>query len=76
MIKEEDLRSLKTFGLEENGMFHDNNQYMIKPRNKTRKDWSLYEFNEVNGDTWFIKDLFDLEDLRETFFLLTGEELE
>lgn len=76
MIKENDLKSLKTFWIGEDGHYCDGWEFSIIPRNLKRTDWDLYDFNEVNGNVKFIKQLKDIEDLYETYYLLTLKELE
>ncbi|CAH1002626.1 hypothetical protein LEM8419_03498 [Neolewinella maritima] len=67
------LDALKTFGRERGGEYCDRWQFSIIMT--ARRKWSLYLFNEVDGDLNFIKDLKDMEDLRRVYHAITGREL-
>jgi hypothetical protein len=71
MIAEESLKNLCDFGQEKDGSFTDRWEFAIVPENHKHTEWSLYYDNEINGDLEFIKHLEDLEDLKETYYMLT-----
>ena len=71
MITEQELDKLADFGKEKDGTYCDRWQFSIVPRNLKRTMWDFYLFNEVNGELTFIKQLDDMEDLEETYYMLT-----
>jgi len=73
-ITEELLKTLVEFGKEEDGSFCDRWQFTIAKRRLTGK-YALYFFCEVDGQTWFIKDLKDFEDLQNVYKAITNEDL-
>lgn len=42
----------------------------------SKSNWGLYYSCEVNGRGELVKELKDFEDLKETYFLVSGHELE
>lgn len=78
MITEVELNNLRDFGQEKDGSFSDRYQFSIVPENHKHTEWSLYSISEINDDMEIIKHLEDLEDLKDTYYMLTSpnEELE
>ena len=73
MITEKELDSLAAFGKEEDGSYCDRWQFSIR-QDDNRTIFSL--FSEVDGSTWFIKYLKDLDDLKNVYHAITDYELE
>ena len=73
MITEKELDSLAAFGKEEDGSYCDRWQFSIR-QDDNRTIFSL--FSEVDGSTWFIKYLKDLDDLKNVYHAITDKELE
>ena len=73
MITEKELDGLAAFGKEEDGSYCDRWQFSIR-QDDNRTIFSL--FSEVDGSTWFIKYLKDLDDLKNVYHAITDYELE
>ena len=73
MITEKELDGLAAFGKEEDGSYCDRWQFSIR-QDDNRTIFSL--FSEVDGSTWFIKYLKDLDDLKNVYHAITDKELE
>ncbi|MFW6219813.1 MAG: hypothetical protein ACOC33_03155 [bacterium] len=76
MITVEELSQLKTFGRESDGSFSDRWQFSIIPKNKKHTKWGLYFLSEVDGEIEFIKELDDMDDLRDIYYVITYKKLE
>jgi hypothetical protein len=75
MITDSDLEKLADFGKEENGEYCDRNQFSIFPRNKERTHWELRLFCEVDGVTFHVKYLKDIDDLKNVYHAISNSEL-
>ncbi|MFV2015380.1 MAG: hypothetical protein ACC656_08135 [Candidatus Heimdallarchaeota archaeon] len=73
MLTKKDLNRLIGFGKEKDGSYSDRWQFDIK---KVKKNWCLFFFSEVDGSTWFIKKLKDLNDLQNVYYAITNKQLE
>lgn len=78
MITEQELDNLAEFSKAKDGSYCDGWEFSIVPKNHKRTMWDFYLFNEVNGELTFIKQLDDMEDLEETYYMLSNpkEELQ
>jgi len=75
MITEQELNTLADFGKESDGSYCDRSDYSIARVNGGKSNWGLYDFDEVDGKLDLIKELTDFEDLKDTYFLVTYQEL-
>ena len=75
MITDSELETLAEFGKETSGEYCDRWQFSICPRNKERTDWELRLFCEVDGSTWHVKYLKDIEDLKNVYHAISDSEL-
>ena len=75
MITDSELETLASFGKETSGEYCDRWQFSICPRNKERTDWELRLFCEVDGSTWHVKYLKDIEDLKNVYQAISDSEL-
>ena len=71
MITEQELDKLADFGKVKDGSYCDGWQFSIVPKNHKRTMWDFYLFNELNGDLTFIKQLEDITDLEEIYYMLS-----
>jgi hypothetical protein len=71
-LTEDDLKTLADFGKEEDGSYCDRWRFIIKNKMGV---WRLYFFSEVDDCVWFIKDLRDLNDLKNVYKAITDENL-
>ena len=69
------LRALKCVGEEQDGSFSDWWEVSIVPAPE-RDSWSFCHFNEVDGSRTHIKYVNTMQELKDAYVLLMGEELE
>ncbi len=72
MLTKKEIESLNYFNKESDVLFYDND-YCIE---HDGKGWVFSEYDEVTGETFPIKRLTSLEDLKNTYLLLTNHLLE
>lgn len=69
MFKEKDMENQQTFRKHSDGNWYDEGwDFMLEFKQGKA---NLYSHSEVDGEIEFIKDIWDLEDLEETYNLLT-----
>lgn len=71
-LTEKELDSLTDFYKDEDGSYSDGEDFLIR---ETFGVYSLNHFSKVENETWFIKNLKDLNDLKNVYHAITDKEL-
>lgn len=78
MLTEKDLDKLQMFGKETDGSYCDRLSFIIKRTihkwNGSGR-WDFCHFSEVDGSSYYIKTLKDMDDLKNVYKAISNKEL-
>lgn len=75
MITDSELEKLADFRLEKDGTYCDRWEFTISPNNKERTDWRIGFHCEIDASVYHIKNLKDMEDLKNVYHAISNSEL-
>ena len=75
MLTESQLNNLECFGRLDNGSYSNHQGILLKPANKKRTRWKMYNYDEVDGSEEYLLDIESLDDFKDIYFNITLKEL-
>ena len=75
-MTDEDFKDIANFNLTPDGEYSDWSDYTVRPTNKERTRWEFRLFSELDGSSWHVKYLKDMDDLKSLYLAITNKPIE